>query len=115
MRHHINLSSHAHLRSIHFKECIPEDEMAPSSWIPVVLSRVSGSCIEELVFQLVVGCNWDALGEILVQSSFPKLRTIRVTSRLVGGLLVPVNMYPEMMGLIRRKLPTWSALGVLSF
>jgi hypothetical protein len=96
--------------------------MVPSSWIPAVLSRASGSCIEELVFHLVVplpqafkAFDLDALGNILVQSSFPKLRTICVMSSLAGGLLIPVNTYPEMMGFIRRKLLTWSALGVVSF
>ena len=120
MHHHIDLSSHSCLRTINFTESVSALQGTWSSWIPAILSQISGSCIEELVFQVVVRdaqslktFNWDALADILVPSSFPKLRTIRIIPRNIEHLTY-VNDDSEVMGLITHKMSTWIALGILS-
>ena len=79
------------------------------------------SGVEELVFTLVVsgpsleGFCWDALANVPVEASFPRLQTARF---FVEGF------YPmdgrlwfdecEVVELIRCKLPTWAALSVFA-
>jgi len=93
------------------------------SWIPVVLSQIVPSRIEELEFHIVVSdpkdletFNWDAVTNILVETSFSRLRTLRFYAEVeIVNLESVVRLnQPKIMELISRKLPTWAALGVLS-
>jgi hypothetical protein len=94
-----------------------------ASWISAVLSQTTVSCIEELVFRIFLSntrgleaFNWDAIADVLVETSFPQLRTIRFSAEIDTAYLGSVVRLdqPEVMDLIRRKLPTWAARGVLS-
>jgi hypothetical protein len=123
MSRHIDLSNHTHLRVIHFTEYMLDPHTTASqngSWIPVILSQIATSCIEELVFHILILeygqldlFNWDALANILVETSFTQLRTIRFCPEMevgdIGSLTVLPFRGPEVMDLIRSKLPTWAA------
>ena len=126
IRRHIDLSNHTHLRAVRFTEYLLEHHVAASenlSWIPVVLSQIVPSRIEELEFHIVVSdpkdletFNWDAVTNILVETSFSRLRTLRFYAEVeIVNLESVVRLnQPKIMELISRKLPTWAALGVLS-
>jgi hypothetical protein len=126
MRRHINLLNHPHLRAVHFTEYLLEHHVAASenlSWIPTILSHITLSRIEELVFHIVVSdpkdleaFNWDALTNTLVETSFPKLRTLQFHAEVEIVYLESVVRLdqPKVADLIKRKLPTWATLGVLS-
>jgi hypothetical protein len=126
MCQHIDLSSHTHLCAINFTEYVLKPYPSASenlSWIPIILSQITPSCIEELVFHIVVSdpedfkaYNWDALTDILVETSFFRLRSIHFHAEVEVAYLESVVRLdqPKVMDLIRRKLATWAALGVLS-
>jgi hypothetical protein len=126
IRRHIDLSNHTHLRAVCFTEYLLEHHVEASeniSWIPVVLSQIVPSHIEELEFHIVVSdpkdleaFNWDAITNILVKTSFSRLRTLRFYAEMEVAYLESVVRIdePKVMELISRKLATWAALGVLS-
>ena len=125
MSQHIDLSSHTHLRTINFIQCVSTPHwLTASSWIPTILSQLPGCCIEGLKFQFVVAdmevlqtMNWDVLADILIQSSFPQLQDLRIILEERGSRYIPQQRiyHPKVVKLVRRKLSTWDALGVLSF
>ena len=89
----------------------------------MILSQIIPSRIEELEFHLVVSdpknleaFNWDAIANILVETSFSRLRTLRFYAEVkVDHLESVVRLYePKVTELISSKLPTWAALGILS-
>ena len=90
-------------------------------WIPIILSQIATSGIEELVLCVFVGrggleaFNWDAIADIPAETSFLHLRTLRISAKfdsLYSGFDVSCDQ-SEVMDLIKRKLPTWAARGVL--
>jgi hypothetical protein len=67
--------------------------------------------------ELLKTMNWDDLADILVQSSFPQLQDLRIILEERGSRYIPQQRiyHPKVVTLIKRKLSTWDALGVLSF
>ncbi|KIM91685.1 hypothetical protein PILCRDRAFT_810967 [Piloderma croceum F 1598] len=126
IRRHIDLSNHTHLRAVCFTEYLLEHHVEASenhSWFPGVLSQIVPSRIEELEFHIVVSdpkdleiFNWDAVTNILVETSFSRLRTLRFYVEVELAYLETVVRLdePKVKELISRKLATWAALGVLS-
>jgi hypothetical protein len=121
---HIDLSGHVHLRTIHFTGyTYPQLESSVNTlWIPTILSNVTPSPIEELVFCFLAHSsrdfehyNWTALTDILVETPFPRLRTIRFYVECLDvDSQTRVRLHPtEWTNMIRHKLHTWDALGVL--
>jgi hypothetical protein len=56
------------------------------SWIPIILSQIATSGIEELVFRICVldrrgleAFDWNAIADIPAETSFPHLRTLRIS------------------------------------